>query len=258
MRVAVRRMRATLRAGRPLVEHRWADELRAELGWLGRALGPVRDADVLIERLRGRAAAFDEISRLGAQTLIEGLETERRNARTSMLAVLDSQRYRALLHRLAEAVSQPLPAHPDGVPGTALIDLVRTEYRKLAKAVQAAGAEPSDEVLHALRIRGKRLRYTGELAAGAGRKPVRKLVGKLVKATVRMQDVLGEHQDACVTQQQVRRLLTGMGSSVDPNVAFAGGRLVEREQLCRAQARQAWPTAWRRVRRRARMLISRS
>lgn len=258
MRVAVRRMRATLRAGRPLVERRWADELRAELGWLGRALGPVRDADVLIERLRGQATAFDETSRQGAQTLLEGLETERQNARTSMLAVLDSQRYRALLHRLAEAVSQPLPACPDGVPGTALIDLVRAEYRKLAKAVRAAGAEPPDEVLHALRIRGKRLRYTGELAAGAGRKPVRKRVGKLVKATMRMQDVLGEHQDACVAQQQVRRLLTGMGSSVDPNVAFAGGRLVEREQLCRAQARQAWPAAWRRVRRRARTLTSRS
>jgi CHAD domain-containing protein len=51
MRVAVRRMRATLKAARPLLDRAWADDLRAELGWLGRALGPVRDADVLVEVL---------------------------------------------------------------------------------------------------------------------------------------------------------------------------------------------------------------
>src|SRR6476619_2057050 len=51
MRVSVRRMRATLKAAHPLLDAPWADDLRAELGWLGGALGPVRDLDVLLLRL---------------------------------------------------------------------------------------------------------------------------------------------------------------------------------------------------------------
>ena len=50
-RVATRRLRAFLRAGRELLDPAWAEPLREELRWLGGALGPVRDLDVLIERL---------------------------------------------------------------------------------------------------------------------------------------------------------------------------------------------------------------
>jgi CHAD domain-containing protein len=246
----VRRMRATLTAARPLLDRTWADDLRAELGWLGRALGPVRDADVLLERLRGRAVAFDNVSREAVETLIEGLVADRETARADMLAALGSPRYAALLHRLATAVSQPLPT-PDGLRETPpLLELVRTEYRRLSKAVRSAGENPSDEILHSLRIRGKRLRYTSELAAVSGRKPVR----KLVESTVALQDVLGEHQDACVAQHRVMLLLNGLGDAVDVSVAFAAGRLVEREELSRIATRQAWPSAWQQVQHHARSL----
>ena len=40
---------------------------------------------------------------------------------------------------------------------------MRVEAYKLRKAVAKAGPDPEDGVLHALRIRGKRVRYTGEL-----------------------------------------------------------------------------------------------
>lgn len=250
MRVAVRRMRAMLKAARPLLDRRWADDLRAELGWLGRALGPVRDADVLIDRLRCRASAFGDTSRDAVETLIEALVTDRETARAEMLDVLSSPRYTALLRRLATAVSRPWPARSVGAGAAALVELVRAEYRRLSKAVQAAGEDPPDEVLHALRIHGKRLRYTGELAAAAGRKPVR----KLVESTVALQDVLGEHQDACVAQHRVRLLLDGLGDVVDVSVAFAAGRLVEREERNRIETRQAWLAAWQQVQERARSL----
>ncbi|MCI0546219.1 MAG: CHAD domain-containing protein, partial [Candidatus Rokubacteria bacterium] len=58
MRVAVRRLRAILRAGRPLFERRWVDGLRRELDWLGTALGEVRDLDILRAQLGPRVAAL--------------------------------------------------------------------------------------------------------------------------------------------------------------------------------------------------------
>ena len=250
MRVTVRRMRAALKAARPLLNRAWADDLRAELGWLGRALGPVRDADVLIERLRDRAAGFDDTSREAVETLIEALVADRETARAAMLAAMGSDRYLALLRRLAATVSKPLPTAAGSAAGPALVQLVCTEYRRLSKAVRRAGDDPPDDVLHALRIQGKRLRYTGELAAGAGRKPVR----KLVESTVALQDVLGEHQDACVAQHKVRQLLGDLGDVVDFDVVFTAGRLVEREEVNRVATRQAWPAAWEQVQHRAQAL----
>ncbi|MGH3897667.1 MAG: CHAD domain-containing protein [Pseudonocardiaceae bacterium] len=250
MRVAVRRMRAALKAARPLLDREWADDLRAELGWLGRALGPVRDADVLIERLRDRAAGFNDTSREAVETLIEALVADRETARVEMLATLGSDRYMALLRRLAAAVSTPLPTARGSAGTPALVELVRTEYRRMCKAVRRAGEDPPDEVLHALRIQGKRLRYTGELATTAGRKPVR----RLVESTVALQDVLGEHQDACVARHRVMGLLDDLGDVVDFDVVFAAGRLVEREEANRVATRQAWPAAWQQVQDRAQLL----
>ncbi|PZS37225.1 MAG: metal-chelation protein CHAD [Pseudonocardiales bacterium] len=254
MRVAVRRMRATLKAARPLLDRVWADELRAELGWLGRALGPVRDADVLIERFRDRAAAFDDRGREAVETLIEALVADRVNARADMLAALGSRRYTTLLRRLATAVSRPLPTPLGRVATPSLVELVRAEYRRLAKAVRAAGEDPPDEVLHALRIQGKRLRYTGELVATSGRKRERQPVRKLVESTVALQDALGEHQDACVAQHRVVLLLDDLGDGVHVDVAFAAGRLVQGEEASRMATRRSWSAAWQQVQHRAQSL----
>lgn len=250
MRVAVRRMRATLKAARPLLDAGWTDGLRAELGWLGRALGPVRDADVLLDRLRGRASAFDQACAVATETLLARLVTRREQARAEMLDTLGSDRYVKLIRTLAEAMRAPLPAAPARSKTPSLTDLARTEYRKLAKAADRLGPDPTDKALHDLRIRGKRLRYTAELAATAAGKPMR----KLVKATVAVQDVLGEHQDACVAQHQVLTLLDELGDVVDFDVVFAAGRLVQVEEGARLASRQQWDGAWHEVRRRARFL----
>lgn len=261
MRVSVRRMRAVLRAARPLLDRRWADGLRAELGWLGRALGPVRDLDVLLLRLREEAKQFGTVEQRDAERLLAALEAEREAARAAMLQALDSQRYADLVERLSRAAAEPLPLARRRRP-VALASLVRREFDRLAGAVTRAGDDPPDEVLHELRIDGKRLRYTTELAEPALGRPARELLRK----TARMQDVLGEHQDACVAQQRITELLAGLGIGLDggldeglrdeglrderlrdeglAGVAFVAGLLSEREEVRRIEMRAAWPQAW--------------
>ena len=248
LRVAVRRMRAVLRSARPFLDKSWSEPLRAELGWLGRSLGPVRDLDVLLDRLRGDAAELDEAERPAAEQLLAGLDAAREQAREQLIAALDSDRCAELIHSLAEAVRGPLPTSGTSEDtARELRALVAAQYRKLRRAVDELPADPTDEQLHELRILGKRLRYTAELAGGVLGRPMKQLL-TAVKA---VQDVLGEHQDACVAEQRVRDLLAERGDAADVEVAFAAGRLVERERARRAEHRARWWQAWRELRNRA-------
>jgi CHAD domain-containing protein len=245
MRVAVRRMRAALKAAGPLLDAGWADDVRAELGWLGGSLGPVRDLDVLLERLRGEVADLPTAEQIAGSVLVDALVEERERARATMLAALDDPRYAALVDRLADAVSRPLPTRSGGGDQPTLLELVRGQARSLRKGVQRAGEDPPDEVLHALRIRGKRVRYTGELVApGLRGTPAGRVVKRLLDSTEGLQEVLGDHQDACVADERIRALVA---DRPDPAVAFVAGRLVEREHHKALLVRGRWWAAWERV-----------
>ncbi|MCP2262217.1 CHAD domain-containing protein [Streptoalloteichus tenebrarius] len=246
MRVAVRRMRAVLRSARDTLDRDWADDTRAELGWLGRALGPVRDLDVLVAHLRAESQDFADEERAAVERLLDGLCAERRRARERLLAVLAEERYQALLHRLADAATTGVPASGHA---SDLMAVIRREYRALRDSVRRAHKDPTDQRLHAIRVRGKRLRYTLELAEPALGKRGR----RVLRALREMQDVLGEHQDAHVAEERVRALLTPRDGDtpVPPEVAFVAGRLVERERRRRELARARWPDVWAEVEHRA-------
>ncbi|MEB3366021.1 CHAD domain-containing protein [Saccharopolyspora mangrovi] len=240
MRVSVRRMRAMLRSARPFLIREESEPLRAELGWLGRALGPVRDLDVLLERLRSEFTGLNESERNAAERLISGLDAEYLQARGEMLAALDGDRYWNLLDRLAWATRELSGRDSDVDAESQLRRLVRRQFGKLHKAVERLPDEPADAQLHALRIDGKRVRYTAELAEPLLGAPVK----RLIKATKGFQDVLGEHQDACVAEERLRALLDAVGPRPEVEIAFAAGRLVEREEVRKADRRARWPESW--------------
>ena len=109
-RVAIRRLRALLRASRPMLDDGWVDEVRAELAWAGRALGEVRDLDVLLEHLRADAAALGDRERSAFEALTGRIGERRDKARRLMLAALRSTRYVRLLERLESELRDPPPA----------------------------------------------------------------------------------------------------------------------------------------------------
>ncbi|TCO58580.1 CHAD domain-containing protein [Actinocrispum wychmicini] len=231
MRVAVRRLRAAINAeGAGLGDA--AEHLQTELKWLGNVLGPVRDLDVQLDRLRAEAALFEDDERAAVERLLAGLIAERKTARRRMLAALRSKRYTALLAALAAAANSE-PGATNSKRATAMTDVILKPYRKLRKAVAALGEDPPDDDLHALRIKGKRLRYAAEL--------VGRPANDLVKATKGFQEVLGEHQDAAVAEETIRRLLV---EHEDPEVIFVAGRLVEREHARRLAFRAQWRDKW--------------
>jgi CHAD domain-containing protein len=229
MRVGVRRLRALLHAGRELVASD-TDVLYKRLKELGRILGEVRDLDVLLERLDAEAAELGGEDAMRAASLLAALRTERSCSRSRLLAALRSDEYLALLDDTARTIDK---LEPSGSAAT-LDELTDQAAAKLRKAVHKLPEEPANEALHAVRKKGKRARYAAELA---GR-------DKLVKRAKKLQDVLGEHQDAVVAAERLREL----AAEAAPEQTLVAGRLVEREEERRLEARAAWPKAWRKLR----------
>jgi CHAD domain-containing protein len=241
LRVATRRLRAFLRCARALVDRDWAESLRAELGWLGSALGPARDLDVMLERLRAEVASLGEDG-ASAQGLIEQLEAERAQAYVAVVEALDSERYTALLDRVEAATAPPLSGDT-----TTLARIWHREVKRMRRTFAALGDDPEDDALHASRIAVKRARYAAELAGHELGRPG----AAFVSQAKRLQDVLGDHQDAVVAEERIRAW--SAGASAEGRVA--AGRLVQLERGRRAAARAAWPAAWAKLDRAARKAV---
>jgi len=188
LRVATRRLRAFLRAARPLVEIDWATSLREELGWLGGHLGPARDLDVMLDRLRTEVEALDGDAE-GARGLLEALAEERAAAYVDVVEVLGGDRYFALLDRLEAAAMPPLTGDE-----TTLTAIFHRESKRMRRTFAALGNEPEDAALHASRIAVKRARYAADLASHELGRPGE----RFVTVAKQMQDILGDHQDAVV------------------------------------------------------------
>jgi CHAD domain-containing protein len=232
LRVACRRLRAFLRVGRRLVDDEWSRPLRAELRWLGSALGPARDLDVMLERVRWdvRALGADGTEVAG---FLAGLEAERTLTYSTVVVTLESVRYLDLVGRLEGVAAPPLSGSSEAL-GTSW----RREVKRMRRTFARLGDDPCDADLHAARISVKRSRYAAELAAHELGDPG----AAFVVAAKELQDVLGDHQDACVYEAKVRQWL-----AVEPAGAFAAGRLVERARRRRARCRRDWRTAWKRL-----------
>jgi CHAD domain-containing protein len=233
-RVATRRSRALIRASRPLVRDQLA-ALDRELRWLAGSTGAVRDLDVLIARLRGLVPELDP-DQAGAESIVAALERERLRQRDSLLAVIDTGRYRELLARF-ESVVPTLRVTDTSV---ALARLARKELDRLRAEYDDLGKSPSDDDLHSVRIHAKHARYSAELAATSEGEPFARLAESLSK----VQDVIGDHQDAVVAELRVRALASDESR-------LAAGRIVELERARRRQARAELPDAMKSVERRA-------
>jgi len=235
-RVATRRLRSDLRTFLPLLDPAWTEHLRDQLRELAALLGAVRDADVLLGRLRAAAASLSAAEQPAAAGVLEPLHGERDRARLELLAWMRSPRYTALLDDLVVAANDPQTA-PDAAGDAVILlpPLAAGPWRKLRRLVRQLGADPQDSELHQVRIRAKRARYAAEAVAPVARHSV----AEFAEAVAGVQKVLGEHHDAVVAEAWLRGR---DGEGTDP-IVF--GELIGIQRAAAAAARAAWPKAWK-------------
>jgi CHAD domain-containing protein len=244
LRVAARRFRSCLRAFQPLFDRTWADELRAEIGWMASKLGSSREGEVLLERLAEITAAD---ARPAVRLLESSLADTLAEARSDIADTLNSGRYLDLHDALIDACNQPpTTAAAEGPAVDVLLPRVAKAWKRLRRKVRNVlaaeqKAPASDAAWHATRIAAKRARYAVDAVCGVFGPAAAELGRQLAGVT----DILGEHQDAAIAAELAAELAGGMAQPDDAETIFALGVVhdVERDQVTRARREFAdrWP-----------------
>ena len=250
MRVATRRLRATLRSFGQVIPRSRTAKVAAELKWLGGLLGAARDGEVLPEHLLASLEPVPVELLIGpVRARVQGYFAPRRaSAREQVIKALDSERYATLLADLDRLALDPPPGPQAAAPARDVLPAaVHRAYRQARKRMRRAMHTPSGEArevaLHEARKSARRARYAAEAARPAVGKPA----GKFAKQMKKVQSVIGDHQDTVLARHAARDL--GIGAHLAGENAFTYGLLHECEfhqaERLRAEARQVWKRASR-------------
>lgn len=241
MRVATRRARAAWVHYGAGFDKRPMGRLLKGLKRTAGALGSVRDLDVALDALAtySRDAGPEDAASLEA--VAERWREEREAAYVELLDWLDGKRYPRFIKRMVKhcntpgantASDRPAELVRHVLPGAVMdaFEVVRA-YEPLFDAEERVPVE----TLHAMRIDCKRLRYAIE--------PLSHLMGSegraFVKTLKRLQDVLGDLNDASVAQARLGEL------QADGHDTPAVGRYLDRQAEIIENCRQAVDAVWR-------------
>lgn len=239
-RVATRRLRATLQLFAPMLPASTVGAVAEGLSWLGRGIGGVRDLDVLALAVAACGRRFGDDARAALRPLEHDVLERRAVALAELARILDTGQCRQLLARLTQlTVSRPAARGAVRL-GDVAADLVRPLLRAVQRAGRDLDAETPAVALHRLRVRVKRLRYACETLAALAGDDMRPVLRRMV----RLQDLLGEHQDA-VTQAVWLRAYAG-SAQLPPATLLSTGALVDRLDRHARKLRARVPQMWRR------------
>jgi CHAD domain-containing protein len=242
-RVAVRRSRTLLKTFGGLLTGPEVETILGGLEWLGGETGPTRDADVHLLALDRAAGDLPPGDREALRPLIENLSARRHTAWKGLVQAIDSPRFARLMEQL-EAFSDPRGALACACPQTPTIaefaaPQISDGYRRLLRRGRKLRRDSPDAAVHRARIAGKRLRYLLEFFRSLY--PPKRM-DPVIKSLRRLQDELGDFNDAAVQQQVLRELASNRAAGGDSSAGelIALGRLVDRlereQEHCRAGA----------------------
>jgi CHAD domain-containing protein len=201
VRVAIRRLRATLSTFGGVYRLVDRETLAQEAKWAGLLLGDVRDLQVLAERFAAEAPSEAVGEVIGAD--IARRRTEAWGAVTEGLRGARGVALFAQLERWRE--DPPFSDEAELPAARALPRIKKADKRvrsRLERARAAAGDDSAGELLHDARKAAKRHRYAVELAQpilGAD-------ADRTIEERQALQDALGEHQDAVVALAFLRAI----------------------------------------------------
>jgi CHAD domain-containing protein len=223
MRVTTRQLRSTLRGFSRLLDREATRPVIEELRWLGAQLGEENDTEAMTTQFHDLIAELP--ANLLPHPVIDDLERElgrlADGGKHTVQAALDNDRYRALLDALDRLLEQPPLTHRATSPAaTELPKNIAKALRKLDRRLEAAAAlapgTERDTALHQARKADKLVRYITETVAPVAGEPA----GRLRRQTKKLQDLLGDYQDAVIARSLLHRLSEAAQANGQANVVY--------------------------------------
>lgn len=247
-RVATRRLKAGLDLFKPFVDVKEMQDLVQAGKKLRRRLGPLRDLDVMIDHLRGYQApprlqpAVEWVLGQFEQMRQQARNKDLKKGKTPEKMLQAFETWWLIRHRLQDVC--------DAITAQLSSQLYEqfarfsTEADIVCGLIQPSpGQVPVD--LHELRIDGKSLRYTFEMASAQGlrvRKPV-------LRSFKNMQDALGQwHDKVVLADETVKRWAEVELAMHDPEAAVVVLDLSKQFLRQSRQSLQQFMNRWKRAR----------
>ncbi len=203
LRVSTRRAQAALSMTSFVLPAKSLQNWKRILRDFRQAAGAVRDHDVMLQRLQRTDNDYKLLSSSDQTAVVEWLKSRRLQELDTCLTTLQRTAEQKPCRRWQQLVSEVQWTSPDSEPLAHKV--FETELQRQGKKFSRSGLLVLDSkvfleditVLHRLRISGKRLRYTIELASGVFEQRLRPLYE--VISTV--QNRLGRVNDHAIAQQ---------------------------------------------------------
>ena len=229
-RVAIRRTRSALAQIKNVFPTRTTDRFKKNFAYVGKGSNVLRDLDVYLLNQNAYKERLPAVLRDDIDPLFNHLRKKRAKAFQHVKRSLKSKKYEQIMKDWERFLNKPPPdsatASNAELP---VIDLARQRIYKKFRGVVKTGskilANAEDEMLHALRIECKKLRYLMEFFANLF---PRKKINALIAQLKYLQDNLGDYNDLCVqrdylmniieelpdAQQKSKKTLAAIGSLV--------------------------------------------
>ena len=240
-RVAMRRVRAALRAFKRILPYDKRKAFNGEFRWFQQRLAPARDWQVFLSETLPKIASYAPEQEEAIERLQRIARAERRRAAGDAAACLGSRRYARLLlqfERWIASLEKEAGSRVFGRPVKPFAkSVLRRTWRYFLEDTRPLSRLPGED-LHEIRKRGKKARYATQFFSSLWTGPE---VAPFMKLMARFQDSLGKTNDAIVARHILAAVRPGR---LDPSLI----RLAQEWSQVRARKclRTAQPQ-WRRL-----------
>lgn len=196
-RISIRRTRALIGQTKSLLGVDRLKPFRRGFKWIGSFTTPVRDLDVLALKLDDYGLTLPKEYRQNLNIIREFLEQQRELAYATLIKDINSQRYHNLINDWKKFLSQFLNEEIVATSQDTILTVANKKtwstYKEVLREGRAITDNSPPETLHELRKSCKKLRYLIDFFSDLH---PRKSVKQLIRILKKLQDYLGDFQDA--------------------------------------------------------------
>jgi CHAD domain-containing protein len=196
-RISIRRTRALIGQTKPILDVDRLKPFMQGFKWIGSFTTPVRDLDVLALKLDDYGRTLPDTYRQNLTIIKQFLEQQRALAYETLIRDINSQRYHHLIKDWKKFLSNFLNEDCAATSDDSTLALANKKtwatYKEVLREGRAITDDSPAEALHELRKTCKKLRYLIDFFSDLH---PRKSVKQLIRILKKLQDFLGDFQDA--------------------------------------------------------------